>query len=326
MSTRHAAADIYDAPTDLGPRDGRLTGIVPPMVTPLSDRDTLDVAGLERLIEHILAGGVHGLFILGTTGEGPSMGPRLKRELIERTCARVKQRVPVLVGVTDTCFSESLSLAGYAADRGADAVVVAPPYYFPAGQPELLEYYVQILDQMPLPVVPYNMPGCTKINIELDTLGQLLEHRNVRAFKDSSRDMIYLHGVVRLLKDYPGKTVLVGPEEMLAETVLLGGHGGVSGGANLFPRLYVDLYESASAGNLHEVQRLHQRVMAVAGTLYGVGRYGSSTIKGIKCALSCMGVCEDRMAEPFHRFETREREVIQQRLVSLSDQPAGERV
>src|SRR5476651_508579 len=118
----------------------KLNGIIPPMVTPLLDRDVLDVGRLERLIEHILAGGVSGLFILGTTGEGPSLSYRLRRELIERVCGQVKNRVPVLVGITDTAFVEAVHLANFAAEAGAQALVLAPPYYFPNSQPELLEY------------------------------------------------------------------------------------------------------------------------------------------------------------------------------------------
>ena len=109
-----------------------------PMVTPLVARDTLDVEGLERLVEHILAGGVAGLFVLGTTGEAPSLSYPLRREVIDRVCRQVDGRVPVLVGVTDTSFVESVRLAGHAADAGASAVVLSAPYYFPAGQPELL--------------------------------------------------------------------------------------------------------------------------------------------------------------------------------------------
>src|SRR5688572_818806 len=95
-----------------------LRGIVPPMVTPLRDRDTLDVAGLERVIEHLLAGGVHALFILGTTGEAPSLSHRLRRELITRTCRQASNRVPVLVGITDTAFVESIEISRHAADAG----------------------------------------------------------------------------------------------------------------------------------------------------------------------------------------------------------------
>ena len=110
------------------------------MVTPLRGRDELDLPGLERLIEHILKGGVSGLFILGTTGEGPSLSYQLRRELIQRTCRQVQGRVPVLVGITDTAFVESLDLARQAAAAGAAALVHAPPYYLPEGQPELHEY------------------------------------------------------------------------------------------------------------------------------------------------------------------------------------------
>ena len=92
-----------------------LRGIVPPLVTPLLDNDTLDAAGLDRLIEHVLAGGVHGLFILGTSGETPCLSYRLRRELITRVCRQVGTRVPVLVGVTDTSLTEALALARSAA-------------------------------------------------------------------------------------------------------------------------------------------------------------------------------------------------------------------
>src|ERR1700744_3160250 len=98
-----------------------LNGIVPPMVTPLRDRDVLDVDGLERLIEHILAGGGSGLFILGTTGEGPSLSYRLRTELIDRVCHQVRERVPVLVGITDTAFMESMHVAPAAANAGPAA-------------------------------------------------------------------------------------------------------------------------------------------------------------------------------------------------------------
>src|ERR1039457_7001473 len=124
-----------------------LTGIVPPMITPLRDRDELDAAGLEKLLEHMLSGGVSGLFILGTTGKGPSLSYRLRRELIERVCKQVNRRVPVLVGITDTAFAESVQLARFAADSGADAVVVAPPYYMPEGQPELQEWLDHLLPE-----------------------------------------------------------------------------------------------------------------------------------------------------------------------------------
>jgi len=287
------------------------------MVTPLSDHDTLDVAGLERLIEHILGGGVHGLFILGTTGEGPSLSYHLRLDLIERVCRQVKGRVPILVGVTDTSFAESVNLADYAADHGASAVVLAAPYYFPARQPELIEYVEHIAAAISLPVFLYNMPSHTKVGFELETVRRALDLPNIVGLKDSSGQMVYFHEVRQLIQDRPNFTLLVGPEQLLAESVLLGGHGGVSGGANLLPRLYVDLYEAAAAGDLQRARQLHERVMLISTTLYTVGKYGSAFIKGVKCALSCLGICNDVLAEPFQRFRDAERQQVQRCLNDL---------
>ena len=97
------------------------------MVSPLNAPDKLDYKGIERLVDHILLGGVHGLFILGTTGEAPSLSRHLKREMIKHSCSLVSKRVPILVGITDTSSVESIKLADYAADAGADALVLAPP-------------------------------------------------------------------------------------------------------------------------------------------------------------------------------------------------------
>ena len=103
----------------------RIRGIVPPLATPLAAIDALDVPGLERLVEHILGGGVDALFILGTTGEGPALSYRVRRELIERVCQQVGQRVPVLVGISDAAYAESLHVAEIAARAGA-AVNASP--------------------------------------------------------------------------------------------------------------------------------------------------------------------------------------------------------
>lgn len=282
-------------------------GITPPIVTPLLARDTLDVAGLERLIEYQIAGGVAGLFILGTTGEGPSHSYRLRRELIERTCQFTKGRVPILVGITDTSFVESVNLARYSADVGADSVVLAPPFYLPPGQPELVEYIDHLVPELPIPLFLYNMPGLTKVSFEPETVRRAMDHARIIGLKDSSGNMVYMHRMIELLKHRPDWTLLVGPEELLGDCVLAGGHGGVPGGANVFPRLYVDLYEAASRGDLARTRELHATVMQVAGKLYRLGAHTSSYIKGIKTALSLLNICDDGMAEPSQRFEPHDR-------------------
>jgi len=294
-----------------------LRGIIPPVVTPLLDRDTLDVAGLERLIEHILSGGVHGLFILGTTGEAPSLSYRLRYELIERVCGLVKGRVPVLVGITDTSFAESVNMASKAKDAGALAVVLAPPYYFPAGQAELLEYIEHLTPELPLPLFLYNMPSLTKAVFETQTVRAATQISGIVGIKDSSGNMAYFHQLQSVLQDRPDFSLLMGHEELLAEAVLLGASGGVCGGANILPKLYVDLYNAARSRDLETMEALHKRVMQISTSIYGVGRYQSSYLKGLKCSLSCMGICSDFLAEPFHRFRSAEHDVIRLHLEEL---------
>jgi dihydrodipicolinate synthase/N-acetylneuraminate lyase len=294
-----------------------LTGIIPPMITPLRGRDELDVAGLERLIEHILAGGVSGIFILGTTGEGPSLSYRLRRELIQCVCKQVNHRVPILVGITDTSFAESVNVARSADESGADALVVAPPYYLPEAQPELQEYLHHLIPELPLPVYLYNMPALTKVHFELETVRRAMDEPRILGLKDSSGDLNYFKSAAELIRPRADWSLLIGPEEKLFESLQLGGNGGVSGGANLFPRLYVKVVEAHRAGNLDRARELQQQIQRVSDSFYRIGKYSSSIIKGIKCALSCLGICDDFMAEPFHRFRAAEYELVKNRLKKI---------
>jgi len=294
-----------------------LRGIIPPMVTPLLDCDKLDVAGLERLIEHILGGGVQGLFILGTTGEAPSLSYRLRQELIERTCRQVNGRVPVLVGITDTVFVESVRMAGLAAAAGAAAVVLAPPYYFAPSQTELLEYLKHLVRQLPLPLFLYNQPSHTKVSFEFQTVRRAAELPGIVGLKDSSGQMLYFQRLLWLLADRPDFTLLMGPEELLGQSVLLGGHGGVSGGANLYPQLYVQLYEAARSRDLDRLAAGQQQIMQISSGIYGLAPSASSYLRGLKCALSILGICDDSPAEPFQRLDPPQRTRIEQELRAL---------
>ena len=255
-----------------------LRGVVPPLVTPLADEYNLDLPGLKKLIEHVLSGGVHGLFLLGTTGEGPSLSYELKYEMVKKSCEIIAGRVPVLVGITDTSFAESIRLAEHAAACGADAVVLAPPYYFPAGQPELLEYFEHLAPKLPLPLFLYNMPAMTKVTIDFDTLRKASEIDNIVGFKDSGGNMIKYHEYINAMQDKPDFSMLIGPEELLGESVLFGGHGGVAGGANIKPRLFVDMYEAAVAGDLDKIKKLQKEIFTLR-KLYSCGQYSSTLSK-----------------------------------------------
>lgn len=297
----------------------QLKGIIPPMITPLTDTDTLDVKGVNNLVEHLISGGVSGIFILGTTGEAQHLSINIKKELIKHTCLAVNGRVPVLVGITDTSVYESIKLAGFAAEYKAAALVAAPPYYFALGQPELIEYYELLADKCPLPLYLYNMPSHTKTMIEPDTVLALSQHKNIIGLKDSSANGVYFCKLLTLFRDHPEFGLFVGPEEMMASVVLVGAHGGVSGGANVYPRIFVDVYNAAAEKNVDKTIELQDKMMAVSKELYGIGRFGSSYIKGIKTALALKGICSDFLAQPFNLFKDPEKEKVKSAVAKLDN-------
>src|SRR5260370_17316113 len=108
---------------------------MPPGLTPLANRDQVDGSAFDRLLNCLIEGGSSALFVLGSTGESPGLSDRLRREVIDRACATVGERVPLLVGITDTAFPESLHLAEYPANAAASALVLSPPYYFTLTHP-----------------------------------------------------------------------------------------------------------------------------------------------------------------------------------------------
>lgn len=295
-----------------------LKGIIPPLVTPLLSNRTLDVKGAGRLIEHVLSGGVHGLFILGTTGEAASLSNRIKRELISFTCATVNGRVPVLVGISDTSIEESILLAKAAQQAGASALVAAPPFYFKADQRELTGHFNHLADNVTLPLFLYNIPSLTKINIEPSSVKALARHDRIVGLKDSSGDGGYFSAVMAAMRPDSRFSIFVGPDEMMASLVVVGAHGGVSAGANLFPKLYVDLYNASVSRNFEELSRLQGKVMEISTHIYHAVPATAGYLKGIKTALSLMGICDDHMAYPLSPLADNEKEVISKNLAAFT--------
>lgn len=303
----------------------RIEGVIPPMITPLNEDFSLDKFHLKKLVDHLIDGGVHGIFLLGTTGEFAGLSSLVKIELIQETCRLVQGRVPVLVGITDCSFEESVRLSQVAKYSGAHSLVAAPPFYMNVGQQELVQYYQKLADQVSLPLFLYNMPSHTKLFLEVDTVRTLAEHPNIVGLKDSSANGAYFQRVRYELKDLPDFLLFVGPEEMTAETVWLGGHGGVNGGANLFPSLYVDLYHAAKANRQELVLELQQKVMEVCKNIYENGSYKSGYLMGLKTALSYMGLCKDVFSLPVLPFQKTEKAALKERLTKLLNllEPVG---
>ena len=291
-----------------------IRGIVPPMATPLAGPDELDVAGMERLIEHILKGGVHGLFILGTTGEGPALSYGLRRELIQRVCRQVGGRVPVLVGVTDSAYPEMVQMAECAANSGASGVVVAPPFYFQLSPADLLRLVESLAGSSPLPVYLYNQPELTKMSFSPETVERAAEMPNVAGLKDSSGDMVYLREVIRRVRGRSGFTVLVGPEHLLEEALHCGAHGGVPGGANIFPDLPVRLYQACMEGNDPVAREIQKQIVAIGSPIWTNSEAGPGYLRRLKCALNLLGLCSGKPAWPYVESTPEEREQIERHL------------
>lgn len=288
-----------------------LRGIVPPLATPLASYDTLDVAGLTNLVEHVLSGKPDALFILGTTGEGPALNYSLRRDLISRVCRQVGLRVPVLVGITDCSYAESLRLAEHAAWSGAAAAVVAPPFYFPPTQSDLMRLIESLARDAELPFYLYNMPGLTKVQYDPQTVARAAEIPKVWGVKDSSGDINYIREVLALVRErHPEFSVLVGPEHLLAEALLLGAHGGVPGGANIFPDLPTRLYRLFLEGRLEEMQQVQKRMVDIGGPIWSSDESDSGYLSRLKCALSLLGLCSDLPAFPSQPASAKDRERI----------------
>lgn len=288
-----------------------LKGIIPPIVTPLNSYLELDNPGLERLIEHLISGGVHALFILGTNGEAPSLSYQLRKEFIEKTCQLVNHRIPVLVGITDTSFAGSLEIAEYAKSCEADAVVAALPYYFPLADEEILDYMEALVPRLPLPFLLYNMPSHTKVHLSLEVVKRAKELGAI-GIKDSSGDMLYLYSLMEEFAYDPEFSILTGTEIFLPETIMHGGHGAVAGGANIFPKMYVELYNACLINDFENIAIIRKRVLWLYDTIYQVGKHSSRYVKATKCGLSVLGICNDYMAPPLHRFNPAERKQIEE--------------
>lgn len=294
-------------------------GIFPPMITPLNSDFSLDVAHTEKIIEHLIDGGVHGIFILGTTGESASVSPDVKSDLIRLTCKKVNGRVPVLVGITECSFVQSLDLASIAYESRASALVAAPPFYINIDQDELVNYYQKLADAVKLPLFLYDMPSHTKVNIAVESAVKLSAHPNIIGLKDSSGNKDKFQALCEAFKDNQDFRLFIGPEEMLAEILEMGGHGGVCGGGNLFPKLYVSLYEAFQKKNTEKVQNLHEAIMFLSQNIYTNGTYKSSYLRGLKASLSFEDLCQDILALPLYSYSSTEKEALRKRFLLVKD-------
>ena len=269
----------------------KLTGLIPPMVTPLDAKRRLDKKGTRNMVHHLLKGGVDGIFLLGTTGEGPHLSYAIREELVKTVCGLVKGRVPVLVGITETDLDDAVAFAAKCKSYGAAAVVAAPPYYFKLTQAECAAWFTVMADRLPLPLIVYDMPAHTDTIIEPATIAKLAAHPNIVAMKDSSSIIALFNKFRVALEPYAEKfSLFMGPDEAMGEAVLLG----------------AAMYLAAKAGDVEKVRRLQRFTTMSSYLLYGLGQGQIGFLKGVKAALAEMGLIQNVLAVPFETFTGKE--------------------
>lgn len=278
----------------------RLAGVLVALVSPLTRDGTVDEPAVGRLVERMLQGGVHGLLALGSTGETASLDEKARRAILSATVKAAGGRVPVLCGVAQSHLAAARAELDAAAGLGADAALVAPPFYYPMDQPSLKDFYRELARRSKLPILLYNIPPFTKVVAEPATVAELAREGTIAGIKDSSRDYEYFEAVCVATRELPAFRIFTGSDTMLLASLAMGGAGTICGAANVAPAWVVRIYDEYRRGDMAAARSaqdaLYQLVIAVrAGTFPGA----------IKAALHMQGVCDPWLAPPAHRLDER---------------------
>jgi 4-hydroxy-tetrahydrodipicolinate synthase len=240
----------------------QVRGIIPPVVTPMLPDEEVDYSKLRRLIDHQIACGVHGIFVLGTTGECYALDADEKQRIVATAVEQVNRRVPVYAGTGAETTREAIRHTTMAEREGADGVSVITPYFIMPSQAEVADHYRRLAEATSLPVVLYSNPStCGGLRIEPDTVAKLAGVRNIVAIKDSSGDLQNLIETVRLVPET--FAVLQGRDTLIAPALLFGAKGAVPASCNIAPKLVVEIYEAFAAGDVGRAQAAQRRLSPV---------------------------------------------------------------
>lgn len=224
-------------------------GVVPPLITPMDEQEKLDEAGLRRLINYVIDGGVHGIFVIGSTGEFYGLSFADKQRAVEITMEEVNGRVPVYVGASAITTKECIRLAEMAKSLEADAITVLTPMFISPNERELYDHFAAIAGAVDIPNIIYNNPDRTGVNMSAGIVERLADIENIVAAKDTSGDMSLTAEYIRRNrgKDF---SVMAGKDTLILSTLVYGGKGCVAGTANVLPGLVVEIYDKYMAGDL----------------------------------------------------------------------------
>lgn len=270
----------------------RLRGSIAPIVTPFLENDEIDYQTLEQLIDWHIESGSHGISVTGTTGEPSSLTLKEREKMMETAIKAAKGRVPVVPGTGSTNHAETLHLTKLAQEMGADAAMVIVPYYNRPSQHALYKHFKAVADAVDIPIIVYNIPGRTAVNLEVKTLARLKEDcPNIIGVKESNKDFEHVNRVLlacgRDFLLYSGIELLCYP--MLA----IGGAGYISATANVAPQKVADVYNAWAAGDVKRAQELHYELMPLNDVLFK-----DTNPAPLKAALGMMGKIYPKLRLP----------------------------
>jgi len=287
-------------------------GVVVPMVTPFTEDGKVDIGGAERVTEHVVAGG-GAAFVLGTTGEGPSVPASERAGFVEATVKQTAGRALTYASIASNCVSESIDAAKEYFDLGIDAVVANLPSYFPLKDYHMLKYYETLADSVPGPLFVYNITITTHMSIPLKVIDRLSQHPNIVGLKDSERDEERFRKALSMWKRREDFSHLTGSAALSTMAVLLGSDGLVPSTGNFAPELYVKLYEAAVKGDEETANKYQEQTNALS-RIYQKGRILSESLAALKVIMNELGLCGEAVLPPFTAISAEEKAAIKKQL------------
>ena len=283
----------------------KFEGIYPPVITPYREDLSIDRDGFVAVIEHLVAAGVHGIIVGGTTGEYYAQSRDERVELVKLAKVAIKDRLPLIVGVgairTEDCIDYGLA----AKDEGADAILVNAPYYAVPTQLELASHALAIDRAVDLPILLYNYPGRTGTLMQAEFFDRVGQSRNFMAIKESSGDVNQLH---MLARDYPHITLLCGMDDQALEFFVWGARGWVCGAGNCLPKEHLALYEACVLENDFLKGR---RIMSALLPLMRVLEQGGKFVQSIKYGCELAGLPAGRVRPPLKGLTKEQRREVE---------------
>ena len=285
-----------------------MRGSIVPVVTPFKN-GALDLDGLAGLIEWQIKSGSHGVSVQGTTGEPSSLTLDERKQVIKTAAEVVNKRVPFVAGSASTNHAESIELSRYAQDVGADAVLFISPYYCRPSQEGIYQHFDALSKSVDVPVILYNIPGRTAVNIEIDTVARLKEaNDNIIGVKESNKDFEHINRLLhRMGRDF---LVYSGIELLCYPIIAIGGAGFVSATGNLMPGKVASLYNLVQEGKWQEAQDLHYAMMTLNDAIFM-----EINPVPVKAALGMMGKISPEVRLPLSPLSDSNREKLRKILI-----------